>query len=230
MSTRNSWWVTEHGVTESNTTEWLRLSLLHLSSFWCHLPSSGPGYHSAGIHFSILVFSHYHLPDTQLSQRNCSDTDYITFPAQDEITHPLQALFVAWQSSPLQPCASLICPLLHTRCMLQPNWTPCSDVSWSWHLCACLHFHLLKKALQSEYEKYHSFSKNKLKFDSLHAAFLDSSSFRNDSLLLWTLGILCLKALRKALWCVPLGAGLVFIHPAPPVSYLWQLLNKYLRR
>ena len=179
--TRNSWWATEHGVAESNMTERLRLSLLHLSSFWCHLPSSGPGYHSAGIHLSILVFSHYHLPDTQLGQRNCSDADYITFPAQDEITHPLQALFVAWLSSPLQPCASLICLLLHKRCMLQPNWTPCSDVSWSWHLCACLYFHLLKKALQSEYEKYHLFSKNKLKFDSLHEAFLDSSSFRNDS-------------------------------------------------
>ena len=39
----------------------------------------------------------------------------------------------------------------------------------------------------------------------------------SEMILLWTLSILCLKALRKALWCVPLGAGLVFIPPAPPV-------------
>ena len=39
----------------------------------------------------------------------------------------------------------------------------------------------------------------------------------SEMILLWTLSILCLKALRKALWCVPLGVGLVFIPPAPPV-------------
>lgn len=71
--------------------------------------------------------------------------------SKDPQDHPssTSSSFVAWRSSLLYPCASLICPFPYTCCMLWPNWTPrSSDMPWSWHLCACLPFLHLKKPLQ----------------------------------------------------------------------------------
>ena len=204
---RGAWWATVHGVAESQ----IRLSDLHSdtclpSDVTC--PAQGP------------VITHLGL--TFPSSSSHTTTWHSAWPAELfwhwlyriscsrlEITHPLQVL-TSWPDSQVPPglCEPYLSPpphALYASAKLDSLFLWCVLVLAP--LCLFALPPLKKTTLQSEYEKYHTFSKNKLKFDSLHEAFLNSSSFRNGSLLLWTLSLSYLRALRRPSGMCPWELG-----------------------
>jgi len=141
-----------------NSCHWILSSCFykvpHLSSFWCHLSTSGLIYHSSRVHLPILVFPNCPLPNTQLDQRNCSKPTLIIsqFLLKGTPRSPIinKLRFCSLTFKCPHPAASLICPLSYLYYMLQPNRTPCS----SWHVLIlappCLFaFPPLKRPLQS---------------------------------------------------------------------------------